>query len=325
MALALALHMMSWSTRDRLWTVLTALALAPLSGCNGLIDGLSEVTDDKQRRVDSGSPPPTIDEDPNPRDEDPNPRTDESANVSGEAMPVGDLPEFRQIFTDEFAYDVPLGEFPESVLERWGAYPAEWNDTSGNGMYDAHRVVSIENGVLKMHLHTQDGQPLVSVPYPRLPGRPVEIGEPHKNGQLYGRYAIRFRADPVEGYKTAWLLWPDSEVWPRDGEIDFPEGDLDSTIHAFMHRQNGTAPNDQDEFNTTARYTEWHTAVTEWKPGEVRFLLDGEVIGVSTERIPNTPMHYVIQTETVLSGVIPPPSASGDVEIDWVALYEYAP
>jgi hypothetical protein len=34
---------------------------------------------------------------------------------------------------------------------------------------------------------------------------------------------VRFKTDSMHGYKGAWLLWPASEVWPRDGEIDFPE------------------------------------------------------------------------------------------------------
>ena len=63
------------------------------------------------------------------------------------------------------------------------------------------------------------------------------------------------------GYKTAWLLWPRSEVWPRDGEIDFPEGDLDSTIHGFVHRQGATSGSDQYAVSTSATYTSWHTAV----------------------------------------------------------------
>jgi len=50
---------------------------------------------------------------------------------------------------------------------------------------------------------------------------PGAVGK--EGGLLYGRYAIHFKADPVPGYKTSWLLWPDSEKWPQDGEIDFPE------------------------------------------------------------------------------------------------------
>ncbi len=143
--------------------------------------------------------------------------------------------------------------------------------------------------------------------------------------QTYGRYAIRFRADAVKGYKAAWLLWPKSGTWPRDGEIDFPEGNLDQKISAFMHRQGATAGSDQDAYNTQSTFTSWHTAVIEWGPGQTRFLLDGTVIGTSTSRIPNTAMHWVIQTETALDGTTPADSAQGHVQIDWVAVWSYAP
>ena len=49
--------------------------------------------------------------------------------------------------------------------------------------------------------------------------------------------------------------------------------------------------------------------------------MDGVTIGTSTSRIPNTSMHYVIQTETGLGGVIPADDAAGTVEIDWVAIW----
>ena len=158
---------------------------------------------------------------------------------------------------------------------------------------------------------------MVSAPVPKLPNI--------ANGQLYGRYVVRFRSDPIPGYKTAWLLWPDSEVWPRDGEIDFPEGHLDGTILAYVHHQGGTWAKDEVAFSTDKTYVSWHTAVIEWKPNSVKFFLDEEMIGQSTTRIPNTPMHWVLQTETVIDGTTPPSSSAGNVQIDWVAIYKYAP
>jgi beta-glucanase (GH16 family) len=141
-------------------------------------------------------------------------------------------------------------------------------------------------------------------------------------GLLYGRYAVRFRSDPIPGYKTAWLLWPEhNEDWPEYGEIDFPEGNLDGTISAFMHRWNGTSGSDQDAYTTDARYTSWHTAVIEWTPDYVNFILDGTLIGKSTSRIPQGSMHWVLQTETNLDGYEPDDSAQGHVQIDWVAVY----
>jgi beta-glucanase (GH16 family) len=170
-------------------------------------------------------------------------------------------------------------------------------------------VISVHDGVMDQFIHTENGVHMVSAPTPKLPK------------MLYGRFAVRFKADPIPGYKTAWLLWPDSEVWPRDGEIDFPEGDLTSTIGAFMHRQNGTSGGDQDAFSSSFRYTSWHTAVIEWTANRVNFILDGVTIGSSTSRIPNTPMHWVLQTETQIGGGAPASTAQGRVLIDWVAVY----
>jgi hypothetical protein len=234
-------------------------------------------------------------------------------------MPVGDMPGWRQIFADDFTTDVPLGSFPSAVSSRWGAYPDGWKDTTGHGTYMPSKVLSVKGGMLNYGLRSENGVRLVSAPYPKIDD-PITPG----NGQLYGRYAVRFRADALPLYKTAWLLWPDSEVWPRDGEIDFPEGDLDGRISAFMHKQGATSGGDQDAFSTNATFPTWHTAVTEWTATSVKFILDGVVIGTSTTRIPNTPMHWVLQTETALTSQWPAESTAGNVQIDWVAVYKPA-
>lgn len=238
--------------------------------------------------------------------------------ASGEAMPTSDLADWQMVFSDDFNTPVAMGQFPAAVSSKWSAYPSGWTDTSRNGRY-APQVVSVHDGMMDIYLHTEAGVHLVAAPVPVIPGATTW------NDQLYGRYAVRFRADPVPGYKTAWLLWPKSNTWPRDGEIDFPEGNLNSTISAFMHRQGATTGSDQDHYRTNARYPDWHTAVVEWAPGRVQFFLDGVSIGKSTTRVPNTPMHWVLQTETAIDGSSVPDDAEGHVYIDWVAIWSYAP
>jgi beta-glucanase (GH16 family) len=230
-------------------------------------------------------------------------------------MPSTDLPGWRLIFTDDFNTPVARGDFPAAVSQTWGAYPSPWRDTSQLGVYSPD-IVTIHDSILDIHLHTADGVPKVAAPVPRISG-----GDGRH--QLYGRYAVRFRADPVPGYKTAWLLWPKSGVWPRDGEIDFPEGDLTGTISAFMHRQGASAGNDQVAYRTGARFDSWHTAVIEWTPAGCEFFLDGKSIGRATERIPETAMRWVIQTETALDGGAPAADAEGHVYLDWVAVWAY--
>ncbi|MAQ14743.1 MAG: glycoside hydrolase [Sandaracinus sp.] len=238
-----------------------------------------------------------------------------TSSVSGEAAPVGDLPGWRQVFVDDFEEEIALGSFPADDEDQWGAYgyPNEtgWTDTSDNGQYSPTRGLSVHDGVLDIHLFTDGDDAIVNAPYPKVEA-PITAA----------RFAVRFRADAVPGYKTAWLLWPDSETWPRDGEIDFPEGDLDGEIHGFMHRQDATSGGDQAWADTGATYTEWHTAVIEWVAGtSCRFIFDGEVVLDETERVPATPMHWILQTETQLTAEAPPTDADGHVEIDWAAVW----
>ena len=231
-------------------------------------------------------------------------------------MPIGDLPGWHQIFAEDFATNVPVGSFPGTVYgAKWAVYPDGWKDTTGNGTYYGSKVLSVSNGVLNMYIHTENGIHMVAAPVPRLPGIATF------KGQTYGRYSVRFRADAIAGYKTAWLLWPDSGVWPGDGEIDFPEGDLISKISAFMHFAN---PNGgQDAFPTAVTYGAWHIATTEWSPGKVVFILDGTVIGTSITQVPFHPMHYVLQTESCLDCGVPSNTAAGYVQVDWVAIYSH--
>jgi Bacterial Ig domain/Glycosyl hydrolases family 16 len=234
--------------------------------------------------------------------------------------PAGNLTGWRQIFVDDFSTNVALGNFPAAVSTKWGAYPSPWKDTSGHGTYSPAKTVSISGGVLNEFVHTENGVPMVATLLPKVPGSSI-------SGQTYGRYAVRFRSDSLAGYKMAWMLWPDSDNNQRDGEIDLPERNLDSpNIYGFVHHRNSTGPPDQDWAKLAFDGTQWHTTVVEWSPNLVVFSLDGVEIKRATTRVPSTPMHWVLQTETAL-GVPSKPAASvaGNVQIDWVAAWAYDP
>ena len=234
-------------------------------------------------------------------------------------MPRGDLPGWHQIFAEDFATSAPVGSFPGPVYQsKWGVYPDGWHDTSRNGTYYPSKVLSVANGVLNMYIHTETingvATHCVAAPWPKLPTG---------SGQIYGRYSLRFHIDPVPGYKTAWLLWPDSNVWPAGGEIDFPEGNLDKNISAFMHYANPAGG--QSAFSTSVPEAgAWHVATIEWGPGKVSFYLDGVVVGTATIMVPTDSMHWVLQTETQLSGGPPTNTAAGNVQIDWAVMYSRA-
>lgn len=256
-----------------------------------------------------------------------------AAEPSGQAMPSGDVLGWRQVFADDFTTPVPSGGFsgcvkastlmqsncsglPADVAARWWAYPDGWPDTEHNGQYYPSQVLSVHDGMLDYRIHTSaGGTPLVAAAVPKIPDG-VSGG-----GLRYGAYAVRFRAASMLGYKAAWLLWPDSERWPADGEIDFPEGDFNGSISAFMHYVGATNGTMQAAFATPATFSSWHTAVIEWTPGSCRYILDGQVIGTVSQSVPSDPMHWVLQVETAIDGSVPAPTTAGDVLIDWAAAY----
>jgi beta-glucanase (GH16 family) len=240
-------------------------------------------------------------------------------------MPVGDLPGWKQVFAEDFVSgNVPVGGFPgDSYGPTWSAGYADGTPDSAAQWYQAKsgyfpsKVLSVQDGVLDMHLHTENGISMGAAPAPKF----KETSARPYNSQVYGRYSVRFKSDALKGYKTAWLLWPDSKQWPQDGEIDFPEGDLAATIFAAMHGTGSEKGEMVDVFHTLASFRYWHTATIEWSPGRVEFFLDGRPIGISTTATPSKPMHYILQTESCLPEC-PEPETSGHLYIDWVAIWE---
>ncbi len=234
-----------------------------------------------------------------------------AVGLSGQAMPVGNLPGWTQIFTDDFTTDVPMGGFPGPYANKWTGYDG-FPDTAGDGEY-AQRILSVHHGVLDMFLHSENGTPLGAAPVP-------SIGDVQWGGQVYGRYVIRFKSDHLPGYGTGWLLWPNSGQW-NDGEIDFPEGSLAGKIQGFNHCV-GHAQDKCMRVDTPASFTQWHTATIEWRPDRLTFILDGKVVGTTTKDIPTTPMRWTLQTAT--NGPTPDPATAGHLLIDWVAIYALA-
>src|SRR5690242_6385950 len=92
---------------------------------------------------------------------------DAAASPSAEPLPIGDLPGWRQVFTDDFLVDAALGAFPGSAYAAgWSAYPDGCHDTSGNGAYSPERTLSVAGGVLNIRVHTEAGVHYVAAPLP---------------------------------------------------------------------------------------------------------------------------------------------------------------
>ncbi|MGV1078875.1 MAG: family 16 glycosylhydrolase [Candidatus Nanopelagicales bacterium] len=260
----------------------------------------------------SPTPIPTI---PTPDPTTPTPTPTPTGN-----LPTGNLPGWTSIYGEDFLTDAPLGSFLSKYSNTVSAYPYPWTDTSRNvrsnnpGYYNPDKTLSVANGVMDAYLHYDAtlGRYLVAAPTPKLPT------------MKFGRFAMKLRADKIAGYKIAPLLWPDSEKWPGDGEIDFPEGDLTGgNLSAFSHYAN--ANGGQDWFDTKVKHTDWHVYETAWSPTKVQFFVDGNLVGTSTTNVPQNAMHWVLQFETQISSSAPSTSAAGHVQVDWIKAYSYTP
>jgi|GEM_PF-1551088 len=252
-----------------------------------------------------------------------------SASPSGEAMPVGDLPGWKQIFADDFTKNAELGSWgsecdADKIVytgaegQQWKAYPKCFNDTYQKRPYRSDEVLSVQNGILNFWLHNVDGQPAGANPSPVIN---AETGE---QNQTYGRYTARFKVDTptLSEYYVAWLLWPQSEVWPEGGEEDFPEGSLAGNVGGFHHYAgSGACVGCQDVAKDIgATFTQWHTYTMEWTPDRIKYILDDQVVLDSTKHVPSEPMRWQLQTETNGNG-----TNSGNLMVDWVSVYSYQP
>ena len=200
---------------------------------------------------------------------------------------------------------------------RYFIYPATWNnhftgyygsDITSNGQY------------IRAHMYTD------STGTPRIAAFcPIPTGSLSGRGDLDSmRVEFRIRADLMLGYKGVPLLWPMSGIWPGDAEIDIYESQYELPPKAYVHWEDGTWGGDQTIFAypTGTSWQDWHTVTMEWVDGTyVELWLDGVSIGRTTYRIPNTPMHLVMQFETNLTMTPPDPAVSGYVEVDYLKVW----
>jgi beta-glucanase (GH16 family) len=165
-------------------------------------------------------------------------------------------------------------------------------------------------------------------------GRDVSGGVAHRLNQKYGRWEVRFRQDRGAGYSPGVLLWPQSENWPDDGEIDIveiPNGDRTKGYN-FIH--NG--PHNSSRGNPmVADFSQWHTVAVDWLQDHVTYWLDGIAQWTVTpppdpreqSLVPTTsPMHLALQNDQGCDGFIECRNAQTPskviMHVDWIKVYK---
>lgn len=228
------------------------------------------------------------------------------------AMPVSDLPGWRLTFNESFSQDVPVGSFVQR-MNRWAEYQDGWLDGGDHhGTYAPSRVLSVHDGICDFYLHTENGEHLVATIYPKALA-----------SVLYGRFSIRWRADPMLGYMVIpTIVWPNGNR-AADGEIDHPEFTLARRgTPSFIHYVDA-----QPTLWAYGAYlldsTVWHTSTVEWLPGLVILYVDGREVLRSAPGagINHTPSRVAIQVTTAVHADAPTDDVAGNVQVDWVAAW----
>jgi hypothetical protein len=239
----------------------------------------------------------------------PAPRT----GPSGLAMPTGSLPHWRLKSAVDFTGSaLPTG---------WGSYEGQPGGEPNGLWKHSHAVVG--NGVLTLAGSREAGR--------FVTGGVMAYG-PTVGQQTYGRYEVRFRIDKGHGVKYAALLWPKSERWPIDGEIDFAEdgGGARGTSTGTLHYG---ARNSQIQKSLAGDFSRWNTLGVEWSPARLVYTLNGKPWATVTgSMVPHTPMNLAIQTQAGTcgswAGATCPDSttpAHVDMQVDWAVTYSYVP
>ncbi len=302
-----------WSDAGRSGALVVAAGSAPVTATTGP-GNPPEAAPGPAGPGDAGNPPATgAATAPPPQTPVTSPATT-AADAPAGTLPVGDLPGWRQVLAEGFDTDVPAGRFPgRAYSQHWAGYDG-FPDSSGSFRYATRDVASVHDGVLDLHTRTEDGTALGAGVVALL------NGDGTWGGRTYGRYSVRFRAEPGAGWGAAFLLWSDTDDW-HDGEIDFAEGmTTATTIDAHNHDLLTPAANALSVF-TPATWDQWHTATVEWTPQAVTFFLDGRRTGTSAT-VPTRPLHLVLQTIT--GKTVPPAGSRAHVLVDWVAAWEHA-
>ena len=203
-------------------------------------------------------------------------------------------------------------EFDGDALDEDHWSPYRGRTTDDVGQHDPDNL-TVSDGTLKL---TSRGN--------------TSAGMAWNDGQKYGRWEARVRSQAGNGYGPVMLLWPDSEKWPEDGEVDIMEvpGENRDLAHFVLHA--GEANNLLGSA-VKGDFSQWHTFAVDWLPDRVTWYVDGRAQFTVTDRthIPDTPMHLAIQLDQgPVKDWMPAPDATTPpqvrLQVDWVHVYSWA-
>lgn len=185
--------------------------------------------------------------------------------------------------------------------------PAKWN------VYDSAGHAG--KGVRSPAQARVDGSKLVITGTPE--GTTAGMGAKFDN-RKYGRWEVRAAGSGDNEYHMVSILWPDSENWPCDGEVDYAETTGEWNVIKFF--QHYSCANSQASASKNLDVTQFHNYAVEWTDKGITGFVDGVewFRNVNVSQLPPGPMHQTLQLDW-----FPDATADGAAEmrVDWVRVY----
>jgi Glycosyl hydrolases family 16/PA14 domain len=142
----------------------------------------------------------------------------------------------------------------------------------------------------------------------------------------YGFAEARMRLPEGSGFWPAFWTWPQNEQWPP--EIDAFEfyGDNVRNVYLTYHAPGGA---DQSIVTRPDWTSDWHTFAIDWRPGSIRWYIDGtQVKARSSADVSDIPMYLIANLAIADGSNAPAPTSQtplpSRLRIDWIRVWKPA-
>lgn len=191
--------------------------------------------------------------------------------------------------------------------EVWSIYDGPGH--AGHGLRSPE-AFTVEDGILVITGQMKDG-------------KVVSGGMAHRENYLYNtrwEFKARCEEDPGKTMSGVVLTWPESNIWPDNGELDIFETlcrHPRRPLHSFFHYG---PDNSQTHKEYDVDATQWQEMALEWFEDAIYVYLNGELAYTVTDKevIPSWPHHICLQLDAFkheVEGIV-------KMYVDYVRIYQ---
>ncbi|MCO4251805.1 family 16 glycosylhydrolase [Pseudarthrobacter raffinosi] len=202
----------------------------------------------------------------------------------------------------------------------WGT-PTAGDEFNYTGAPDAAKwsvynsVGHAGNGIRSPQQVTVDGSKMVMTGTPdgTTAGMSAKFGR-----QKYGRWEARAAGSGDNEYRMVLLLWPDSGIWPCEGEVNYAEKTGDWNVIKFFYHYG--CSNSQTSAAKALDISQFHNYAVDWSPNGIVGYVDGVKWFEDNDPThqPPGPMHQTLQLDWEPDSTV---NGAGEMRVDWVRVY----